>query len=88
VSKKKINSNSLSPYLDKLIQKYKITKNEAEYFVFSGIISNQAYQENSQSINILHKSGEVEDIVSASDQFNLRALSKPVNKYYICYPKD
>jgi HD superfamily phosphohydrolase len=88
VSKKKFNSDILDDHIDKLIQRYKITKAEAKYFVFSGIISNQAYQENNQTINILHKSGEVEDIVSASDQFNLRALSKPVNKYYICYPKD
>ncbi len=88
VSKKKFNPNILSEHKDKLIQKYKISRSEAEYFVFSGIISNQAYQENNQTINILHKSGEVEDIVSASDQLNLRALSKPVSKYYICYPKD
>ncbi len=88
VSKKKFNSDILDDHIDKLIQRYKITKAEAKYFVFSGIISNQAYQENNQTINILQKSGEVEDIVSASDQFNLKALSKPVNKYYICYPKD
>jgi hypothetical protein len=26
--------------------------------------------------------------VEASDQLNLKALSKPVTKYYICYPKQ
>ena len=40
-----------------------------------------------KKIDILHKSGKIEDIVKASDQLNLKALSKPVTKYYICYPK-
>jgi hypothetical protein len=66
---------------------YKITKEEAEYFVFSGEITNIAYQQKKQHINILLKSGKTKDIVKASDQLNLKALSKPVTKYYMCYPK-
>ncbi len=88
LSKKKIDRDLLNDQIVKLMQRHEITKAEAKYFVFSGKISNQAYQEKNQTINILHKSGEIEDIVKASDQLNLRALSKPVNKYYICYPKD
>jgi hypothetical protein len=87
-SKKRFDSDLLNDQINKLIQKYNVTKPEASYFVFTGKISNQAYQEKNQTINILHKSGEIEDIVNASDQLNLKALSKPVNKYYICYPKD
>ena len=34
------------------------------------------------------KDGTIEDVTEASDQFNLRALSKPVTKYYICFPKQ
>tara|TARA_R110002050_G_scaffold300540_1_gene470397 strand:+ start:5620 stop:6840 length:1221 start_codon:yes stop_codon:yes gene_type:complete len=84
---KPIKNQSLEKYIEELINKYKITKVEAEYFVFTGSISNQAYQLKHQSINILHKSGKIQDIVKASDQLNLKALSKPVTKYYICYPK-
>ena len=29
----------------------------------------------------------VVDLAKASDQFSIKALSKPVTKYYICYPK-
>ena len=47
--------------------------------MFTGSISNQAYQLKKQSINILHKSGKIEDIVKASDQLNLKALSKNVS---------
>ena len=53
-----------------------------------GSISNQAYQLNTKRITILQKSGKTMDIVKASDQLNLKALSKPVTKYYICSPKD
>lgn len=88
ISKNKFNPDLLNTRIESLVHKDKISRTEAEYFVFSGKISNQAYQENYQTINILYKTGDIEDIVEASDQLNLRALSKPVSKYYICYPKD
>ncbi|NNC50670.1 MAG: HD domain-containing protein [Flaviramulus sp.] len=83
-----IKKSSLDKHIDALKLKYDISTEEAQYFVFTGNISNQAYQLNTKGINILHKSGKIEDIVKASDQLNLKALSKPVTKYYICYPKD
>ena len=85
---KKIKKAMLQEHLQKLMEKHQISKHEAQYFIFSGEISNQAYQHKVQKINILYKSGKVEDIVKASDQLNLKALSKSVTKYYICYPKD
>ncbi|MGC1203831.1 MAG: HD domain-containing protein [Flavobacteriaceae bacterium] len=87
IKNKPIKKQSLEKHINALIVKHSITEQEAEYFVFMGSISNQAYQLKHQSINILHKSGKIEDIVKASDQLNLKALSKPVTKYYICYPK-
>lgn len=88
IKNKLIKTNSLEKHIKSLKNKYNISTNEAEYFVFTGSISNQAYQLKHQNINILHKSGKIEDIVKASDQLNLKALSKPVTKYYICYPKE
>lgn len=88
LKKKPIKEQDLKKHIDKLMSKYAITEAEAEYFVFTGSISNQAYENNHKGINILYKSGKVEDIVKASDQLNLKALSKPVTKYYICYPKE
>ncbi|GAA4937403.1 HD domain-containing protein [Algibacter agarivorans] len=84
---KNIKENSLEKHTGILMKNYNITKEEAQYFVFTGSISNQAYHLNTKGINILHKSGKIQDIVKASDQLNLKALSKPVTKYYICYPK-
>lgn len=80
------NSDLISP-TEELMAKYGITKAEADYFVFSGEITNIAYQQKKQHIKILLKSGKTKDIVKASDQLNLKALSKPVTKYYMCYPK-
>ncbi|MGB1231518.1 MAG: HD domain-containing protein [Winogradskyella sp.] len=84
---KPINASELISHSEILMNKYKITKPEAAYFVFGGTITNQAYQAKTQQINILFKTGKIKDIVKASDQLNLKALSKPVTKYYICYPK-
>jgi HD superfamily phosphohydrolase len=85
---KPIEKQDLDKHIEKLIKTYNITEKEARFFVFRGSTSNQAYQLKKNSINILHKSGKIEDIVKASDQFNLKALSKTVTKYYICYPKE
>ncbi len=76
----------LSIPLNKLMNISGLTKKEASYFVFKSDISNQAYNKY-QPIKILNKNGEIEDIVLASDQLNLQALSKPVKKFFICYPK-
>ncbi|MCL4136238.1 UNVERIFIED_CONTAM: hypothetical protein GTU68_036330, partial [Idotea baltica] len=87
VKNKKIKKHHLEAHIEKLMQTHHISRSEAEYFVFTGCMSNQAYHLETQNINILHKSGKIEDIVKASDQLNLKALSKPVTKYYLCYPK-
>lgn len=61
---------------------------ESSYFVFEGKIENQAYRNDTERIHILKKDRTIEDVAEASDHLNLKALSKPVTKYYICYPKQ
>lgn len=63
-----------------------LTPDEMNYFVFSQKIENQAYK-TEKPIFILNKKGKLKDIAKASDQLNLQALTKPVVKYFICYPK-
>ncbi len=58
---------------------------DAEYFVFSGRISNQAYDKGSdEPILIWYKNNEIKDLVQASDMQNVQALSQEVVKYYLC----
>lgn len=69
-------------------EKFKISLEEASYFVFDGEISNQAYTLKKEQINVLYKTGKIQNIVKASDHLNLKALTKPVIKYFICHPKN
>ncbi|WP_026838724.1 HD domain-containing protein [Gillisia sp. JM1] len=87
LKKKKINPEKLKKYALPLQKKYSITEEEANYFVFSGEISNVAYSSENDKIQILHRNGKISDVAKASDQLNLVALSTEVTKYYICYPK-
>lgn len=79
---------SLLPYKNKFISIYQTSTHETAYFIFKGKIKNQAYNKESEPIRILKKDGTVEDVVQAFDQLSLKALSKPVTKYFICYPKE
>lgn len=85
---KKVNLTSFEKHIKNLKNKYNITDEEASYFVFGGEVTNQAYQSKEQQINILLKTGKVKDINKASNHLNLKVLSKPITKYYICYPKE
>jgi len=71
----------------RFMKTHNITQQEAKYFIFKGKIKNQAYSKEAEPIRILKKDRSIEDVVEASDQLNLKALSKPVTKYYICFPK-
>jgi len=64
-----------------------LTDAEFPYFVFSGSVENQAYDSSKSKINIFFKNGKILDITEASDQLNIQALTKPVVKHFICYPK-
>jgi HD superfamily phosphohydrolase len=71
-----------------VIVKNDVTAEEAAYFVVHDRIDNSAYSTAAHGINILFKSGEVLDVASASDHLNLNALSVPVEKHFLAYPKD
>jgi HD superfamily phosphohydrolase len=61
---------------------------DAGYFVFTDVISNNAYKVGDGNIKILMKGGTITDITTASDNSNLEALAKTVEKYIFCYTKD
>ncbi len=88
IKNKPFSQEKLQDKLNQLIEEYELSLGEASYFVFSGEISNKAYSENHQMINILKKNGKVTDVLKESDQLSLKALSKTVTKYYSCSPKE
>lgn len=87
MSDDKPNKENLLAFKNKYISIAKISDKEADYFVFKGKLKNQAYSKSSEPIRILKKDKTIEDVVEASDQLHLKALSKPVTKYFICFPK-
>ncbi|MGM0549751.1 MAG: HD domain-containing protein [Bacteroidota bacterium] len=73
----------------KCVNKLNIESGDADYFVFTGEISNHAYTpSHSENIDILMKDGRVVDIADASDMLEISMLSKTVKKYFLCYPKQ
>jgi uncharacterized protein len=79
-------------YIDGIKQKIKnsfhLSEPEMDYFMIADTISNFAYNNKEERINILMKTGAVIDITDASDNFNLKAQTTIVSKYFICYPKE
>jgi HD superfamily phosphohydrolase len=72
---------------NKLLALYPITDKEVAYFVFKGKLKNQAYNKESEPISMLKKDGTIESLVDSSDQLQVKALSKAVTKYFMCFPK-
>ncbi len=86
IQHKQISDNQIIDQITEFMKISGLSEAESSYFIFTGRISNQAYNK-SIPIKILNENRELIDIVQASDQLNLQALSKPVIKYFICSPK-
>ncbi len=87
IRKKPFEKSKIAMHKSLLMSTYSLTEDEASYFVFTGTISNQAYNYKKGGINILLNNGKIIDAVKASDQLSLKSLTKEVVKNYLCYPK-
>ena len=88
ISKKRITKAERKLLFIDFMKDKNLTQKEAGYFIFDGKIENKAYDNDKEQIFILKKNKTILDIVQASDQLNLKALSRTVTKYYACYPKS
>lgn len=73
--------------IKRVAESWSMSEEEAAYFVVFESINNYAYSAAPDAIKILFKDGSIRDAAQASDHFNLTALSKPVQKYFLCYPR-
>lgn len=87
ITKNPISEEKIKEKLNAVMEKHNLSPNDASYFVFEGSISNLAYRMDKDTINLIRKNGKVVDVAKASDQLNIKALSKTVIKHYLCYPK-
>jgi uncharacterized protein len=88
LNSEKFEKEEIEAFKEVFCSQNSISREDANYFIFKGKIKNQAYNKDLEPIRILKKDGTVEDVVEVSDQLSLKALSKAVTKYYICYPKQ
>jgi HD superfamily phosphohydrolase len=71
-----------------IMERNQLGEEDAAFFVADGMLSNAAYEMSNAKINVLTKDGDIVDIASASDLPNIKAMSKIVKKYYLCFPKS
>ncbi len=88
ISKKRFPTSELKNLKTTFSNDKNLTQTEASYFIFDGKIENKAYDDDKEQIFILKKNKTTEDIAQASDQLNLKALSRTVTKFYACFPKS
>lgn len=87
ISKKPYAETEITELKSRLAEEPRFQHLDLSYLVFSDKLVNKAYNQEFQNINLLMKSGEVIDLSEASDNLNISALAKPVEKYFLCYPR-
>lgn len=73
---------------ERVRKQFKLEPSEADYFVHTDVLLNNAYNELKENINLMMKDGSVKDVSQAADNLNIHALSEPVEKYFLCYPSS
>ena len=86
ISKKSFSQEKIKSKKKQLKNSFGFSNEDLDYLVFSDVLMNKAYNQSRQNINILMKSGDIVDLVEASDNLNISALAQPVEKYFLCYP--
>lgn len=86
LSKESFDLEYIETLRDKLVKINGISREETDYYVFYGSVSNNAYCHIDDQINILYKD-KIIDISNESDMLNLSILNKVIKKYYVCSPK-
>lgn len=86
-NKEEFSDSYINELKKKTIDNLNISTKDLKYYLYHGDISNNAYSNIDEKINILQGS-KLTDIAEASDMLNLSVLSKVVKKYYVCAPKE
>ena len=74
ISDQKVEEEKVAHQLRSYMSRYKISKNEARYFIAVDSIATDMYNKEDDSIGILYKNGNVKDISKASDMLNIELL--------------
>ena len=83
-----IRKSEIEKVREQIHKAFGILRKDANYLFSHGSVSNEAYVTGGKPINVLTKSGLVVDIAQASDLPSIKAISKIVEKNYLCWPKN
>jgi HD superfamily phosphohydrolase len=67
---------------------YGFIHGEERYMLIVDKVKNHAYNNKKGHINLLYKDGHTSDISTAADQMTINALSEPVERHFICFPRE
>lgn len=67
---------------------YGFSHGEEQYMYIVAKVKNHAYNNKKGHINLLYKDGHISDISQAADQMTIKALSEPVERHFICFPRE
>lgn len=67
---------------------YGFEHGEEQYMLIEAKVKNHAYNNKKGHINLLYKDGSTSDISQAADQMTIQALSQPVERHFICFPRE
>ncbi|NQY66859.1 MAG: HD domain-containing protein [Flavobacteriales bacterium] len=82
-SKKKIASLK-----KKTLNEIDVPASELKYYFAVSSLTNRAYTTGNENINVLFKNDEIVNISEVSDQLTISALSIPIKKHLLYYPKS
>jgi uncharacterized protein len=88
LQKEEFENHYIDEVRENCMKLFSLHRDEVDYFVINGKTENNAYDPGVGNILILQKNGQTSDLAEISDQLNIRVLSKPVKKYFLCYPKE
>lgn len=85
ISKTPFDSETILEQREKIKAVLGVSEAEVDYFLKTETLVNNAYSEKHKQIQILGKNDEILGLAQASDNYNISALSEPVEKHYMCF---
>lgn len=86
VSKTPFRVEKITAIRAEIVKNLNLSEQEAEHFIITNKLTNNAYNFKRENINLVMKSGEIIDVTKASDNLNISALANPVEKFFLSYP--
>lgn len=88
LQKKPFSKKYVNEVRERVSNGLKVPEGAIDHYVIQDATTNHAYVPGEETINMLMNDGSHMDLAKASDNLNISALSHPVEKSFLCYPKE